>query len=85
MPDRGILAERIELDAPALTAAMNECGARRRNVLNDVEIRDGIRIVTATIEGTRYEIPEHWLMGATIHRSFDEALYLWHEQATLSK
>jgi hypothetical protein len=56
---------------------------RSRPVLNDVDVRQGQRVVTATVDGVRYQIPEAWLMGACATRTPEEALHVWHEQAVL--
>ena len=47
------------------------------------------RIVTATVEGQKYQIPEMWLVGITSRRhepmTYPEALNHWHQQAQMER
>lgn len=55
--------------------------------LTGVEVRQGVRFFTATVEGVRYEIPEVWSIGyCTTHGgSAVEAAEEWHRQAVASQ
>jgi hypothetical protein len=59
-----------------------------RVVLNGADIINGQRIVTATVEGRRYEIPELWMIGyCQSHAEADSlnAVIAWHRQARLEQ
>lgn len=57
-----------------------------RVLLNDAAMTNGQRIVTATVDGQRHEIPERWMMGycaANQGAGVDDAIRHWHQQARL--
>ena len=41
------------------------------------------KTIPVTIDGTTYEIPQLWLVGATRRQSYADAIAHWHEQAQL--
>jgi hypothetical protein len=54
-------------------------------ILNSVDVRQGVRYFTATVDGVEYEIPELWSIGyCTTHGgSAIEAAIAWAEQIRL--
>jgi hypothetical protein len=56
-----------------------------RAQFNDVTVKTGARIVTATVDGCRYQIPEIWLMGMCRDgsRTPEDAVGYWHQQSRM--
>lgn len=54
-----------------------------RVILHDFARSPYGRMVVVTVDGSSYQIPEWWLIGAERSMSFNAAVLQWHEQAKL--